>query len=101
MPRELQETGPWEQEVELRVQQEAAGGQWAAVFLLVLGHHGLSHPKCPLGEERALRKKQSLPYKSGLTCADRPRPKSRSWQVFWVKINLAVPVVNTIILFPV
>lgn len=40
------------------------------------------------------------PYKSELTCADRWLPKSRSWQIFWVRINLAVPVVNTLILFP-
>lgn len=40
-------------------------------------------------------------YQSELTCADHWLPKSRTWQIFWVKINLPVPTVNTIILFPV
>lgn len=43
---------------------------------------------------------EEILHKSELTCAGRWLPKSRSWQIFWVKINLAVPVVNTIILFP-
>ena len=40
-------------------------------------------------------------YQSELTCADHRLPKSRTWQIFWVRINLPVPTVNTIILFPV
>lgn len=40
-------------------------------------------------------------YQSKLTCTDHWLPKSRTWQIFWVRINLPVPTVNTIILFPV
>lgn len=40
-------------------------------------------------------------YTSEVTCADHRLPKSRIWQIFWVRINLPVPTVNTIILFPV
>ena len=40
-------------------------------------------------------------YQSKLTCTDHRLPKSRTWQIFWVRINLPVPTVNTIILFPV
>lgn len=57
-------------------------------------------PKCPRppGEEAVGRASRN---KSELTHADHQLPKSRTWQIFWARINLPVPIVNTIILFPV
>lgn len=57
-------------------------------------------PKCPgpPGEEAVGRASRN---KSELTHADHQLPKSRTWQIFWARINLPVPIVNTIILFPV
>lgn len=68
------------------------GTQWDST------HSGPSHQvSLDPGEGAVGRISQ---YKSGLTHADHQLPKSRTWQIFWVRINLPVPIVNTIILFP-
>lgn len=57
-------------------------------------------PKVPFGAGEEPVRKASC-HKSELTCVDHRLSKSRTWQIFWVGINLPVPTVNTIILFPV
>lgn len=100
--------GPLEQGWGLRAWQEAAAGQrLLPVSIAIVCHLAktvvapeLSHPKCSPEAEGNPWGRQSR-YKSELTCADHQLPKSRTWQVFWVRIHLPVPTVNTVILFPV